>query len=159
MASALTAISWPWRRQWPFVRDSRRRKRRTVVSSLTDDKELKEALRSYAQNQISTTKYTVLSFVPRNLFEQLHRFANVYFIFLAALNFVPVVNAFQPVIGVIPIVGVLTMTAMKDLYEDLRRLKSDRAVNNLLCEVYSRYPTCSYTCNSMWDLQHVHIIL
>lgn len=115
-----------------------------MVSSLTEDEELGEVLRSYAGNEITTTKYTPLSFVPRNLFEQLHRFANVYFIFLAALNFAPVVNAFQPQLGVIPIVVVLAMTAVKDLYEDLRRLKSDRTVNNRLCDVYSRYPArCS----------------
>ncbi len=51
--------------------------------------------RHYANNKIKTTKYTLLSFLPKNLFEQFHRFANVYFVFIALLNFVPVVNAFN----------------------------------------------------------------
>uniref|UniRef100_A0A673BHZ4 Phospholipid-transporting ATPase n=1 Tax=Sphaeramia orbicularis TaxID=375764 RepID=A0A673BHZ4_9TELE len=99
---------------------------------------LKEVLRSYKTNQICTTKYTLLSFIPKNLFEQLHRFANVYFIFLAALNFVPVVEAFVPQVAVIPIILVLSVTAVKDVWEDYRRFKSDHLVNRLLCCVYCR---------------------
>lgn len=114
------------------------KKRRTVVPSCTQDEELIEVLKSYGKNKIRTTKYSPLSFLPKNLFEQLHRLANVYFIFVTALNFVPVVEAFQPEIAVIPIVVVLTWTAVKDLWEDYQRFKSDRFINRLLCQVYSR---------------------
>uniref|UniRef100_A0A672SBU7 Phospholipid-transporting ATPase n=1 Tax=Sinocyclocheilus grahami TaxID=75366 RepID=A0A672SBU7_SINGR len=93
---------------------------------------------SCTRNKVQTTKYTFLSFIPKNLFEQLHRFANVYFVFLGALNFVPIVNAFQPEISIIPIVFVMSITAVKDLWEDQRRRKSDQKVNNRLCEVYDR---------------------
>uniref|UniRef100_A0A9J7XMS1 Phospholipid-transporting ATPase n=1 Tax=Cyprinus carpio carpio TaxID=630221 RepID=A0A9J7XMS1_CYPCA len=103
--------------------------------SATKIKELKQ---SYSRNKVRTTKYTFLSFIPKNLFEQLHRFANVYFIFLGALNFVPIVNAFQPEISIIPIVFVMSITAVKDLWEDQRRRKSDQQVNNLLCDVFDR---------------------
>ena len=48
----------------------------------------------YLNNRIRTTKYTILSFLPRNLFEQFHRFANLYFLFIVLLNWVPAVNAF-----------------------------------------------------------------
>uniref|UniRef100_A0A8C2DF44 Phospholipid-transporting ATPase n=1 Tax=Cyprinus carpio TaxID=7962 RepID=A0A8C2DF44_CYPCA len=109
-------------------------KRRVVVSRC----EIKELQQSYSRNKVRTTKYTFLSFIPKNLFEQLHRFANVYFIFLGALNFVPIVNAFQPEISIIPIVFVMSITAVKDLWEDQRRRKSDQQVNNLLCDVFDR---------------------
>uniref|UniRef100_A0A8C2H830 Phospholipid-transporting ATPase n=1 Tax=Cyprinus carpio TaxID=7962 RepID=A0A8C2H830_CYPCA len=99
---------------------------------------IKELQQSYSRNKVRTTKYTFLSFIPKNLFEQLHRFANVYFIFLGALNFVPIVNAFQPEISIIPIVFVMSITAVKDLWEDQRRRKSDQQVNNLLCDVFDR---------------------
>uniref|UniRef100_A0A3B3IP89 P-type ATPase N-terminal domain-containing protein n=1 Tax=Oryzias latipes TaxID=8090 RepID=A0A3B3IP89_ORYLA len=94
--------------------------------------------RSYQSNKIRTTKYSFLSFLPKNLFEQLHRIANVYFIFLAALNFVPVVEAFQPEVSLVPIVLVLSVTAIKDVFEDFRRFHSDRLVNRQLCDLYSR---------------------
>uniref|UniRef100_A0A8C2DFH8 Phospholipid-transporting ATPase n=1 Tax=Cyprinus carpio TaxID=7962 RepID=A0A8C2DFH8_CYPCA len=112
--------------------------RKVVMPSWTEDEEIKELQQSYSRNKVRTTKYTFLSFIPKNLFEQLHRFANVYFIFLGALNFVPIVNAFQPEISIIPIVFVMSITAVKDLWEDQRRRKSDQQVNNLLCDVFDR---------------------
>uniref|UniRef100_A0A674N425 Phospholipid-transporting ATPase n=1 Tax=Takifugu rubripes TaxID=31033 RepID=A0A674N425_TAKRU len=93
--------------------------------------------RHYANNKIKTTKYTVLSFLPKNLFEQFHRFANVYFVFIALLNFVPVVNAFQPELALAPVVFILSVTAIKDLWEDYRRHRSDKEINHMDCLVYS----------------------
>lgn len=90
------SLVWPVQGQSSSPNDQLGRKRRTVVSSLTEDEELTEVLKSYSSNKVNTTKYSFLSFVPKNLFEQLHRFVNVYFFFLAALNFIPVVNAFHP---------------------------------------------------------------
>uniref|UniRef100_A0A8B9K749 Phospholipid-transporting ATPase n=1 Tax=Astyanax mexicanus TaxID=7994 RepID=A0A8B9K749_ASTMX len=115
-------------------RDPQAKKRRVVVPEWVYNEEAEGLQRKYSGNKIRTTKYTFLSFIPKNLFEQLHRFANVYFIFLAALNFVPIVNAFQPEIAIIPIILVMSVTAVKDLWEDQRRRKSDRQVNNLLCD-------------------------
>ncbi|XP_072221952.1 phospholipid-transporting ATPase VD-like [Leuresthes tenuis] len=117
----------------------RLRRKRTVVPSFSEDEELKQQLESHKTNKIRTTKYSLLSFLPKNLFEQLHRFANVYFIFLAALNFVPVVEAFQAEVSLIPIVLVLSVTAIKDIFEDYRRFNSDRLINKLPCRVYSRW--------------------
>uniref|UniRef100_A0A6I8PPW6 Phospholipid-transporting ATPase n=1 Tax=Ornithorhynchus anatinus TaxID=9258 RepID=A0A6I8PPW6_ORNAN len=93
---------------------------------------------NYDTNRIKTTKYTLVSFLPKNVFEQFHRFANFYFVALAALNFVPVVNAFQPAVGLIPICIIMAVTAIKDAWEDFRRYKSDKVINNQDCLVYSR---------------------
>ncbi|XP_030173439.1 probable phospholipid-transporting ATPase VA isoform X2 [Lynx canadensis] len=91
-----------------------------------------------ADNQLKTTKYTLLSFLPKNLFEQFHRLANVYFVFIALLNFVPAVNAFQPGLALAPVLFILAVTAFKDLWEDYSRHRSDHEINHLGCLVYSR---------------------
>jgi hypothetical protein len=44
-------------------------------------------------NRIRTTHYNILTFIPKNLFEQFHRIANIYFAILIGLNWVPVINA------------------------------------------------------------------
>jgi hypothetical protein len=44
-------------------------------------------------NRIQTTRYNILTFLPKNLFEQFHRIANIYFALLIALNWIPVINA------------------------------------------------------------------
>uniref|UniRef100_A0A4W6DS28 Phospholipid-transporting ATPase n=1 Tax=Lates calcarifer TaxID=8187 RepID=A0A4W6DS28_LATCA len=115
-------------------------KTRTVQANILYDnaKGEENPNRHYANNKIKTTKYTVLSFLPKNLFEQFHRFANVYFVFIALLNFVPVVNAFQPELALAPVVFILSVTAIKDLWEDYRRHRSDKEINHMDCLVYSR---------------------
>ena len=96
-----------------------------------------QANSAYLNNRIRTTKYTLLSFIPRNLFEQFHRFANLYFLFIVLLNWVPAINAFGKEISMIPVILVLIVTAVKDLFEDRRRYSSDKKVNNSSCRVYS----------------------
>lgn len=74
----------------------------------------------------------------KNLFEQFHRFANLYFILVVALNWVPQVQAFGKEIAMIPVIFVLAVTAVKDAFEDFRRYKSDRKINHHTCRRYSR---------------------
>ncbi|XP_051840611.1 phospholipid-transporting ATPase VA [Antechinus flavipes] len=91
-----------------------------------------------ADNRLKTTKYTVLSFLPKNLFEQFHRLANVYFVLIALFNFVPVLNAFQPELALAPVLFILAVTAIKDLWEDYSRHRSDHEINHMDCLVYCR---------------------
>ena len=93
----------------------------------------------YASNFIKTTRYTLWNFLPKNLFEQFHRFANIYFIFVVALNWIPQVQAFAKEVAVLPVIFVLGVTAIKDIFEDRRRYLSDKRVNNSTCRVYKRY--------------------
>lgn len=89
-------------------------------------------------NKVRTTKYTLLSFLPRNLLEQFHRVANLYFIFIVLLNWFPAINAFGKEISMIPVMFVLGVTAVKDLFEDRRRHASDKRINNSTCRIYNR---------------------
>ena len=41
--------------------------------------------RKFMSNKVVTTKYTCLSFLPKNLFEQFSKMANAYFLFMTAL--------------------------------------------------------------------------
>ncbi|XP_017660117.1 PREDICTED: probable phospholipid-transporting ATPase VD isoform X1 [Lepidothrix coronata] len=114
-------------------------KHRIVIPCLGHFKEEYEKVsKLYMNNKIRTTKYTLLNFLPRNLFEQFHRVANLYFLFLVVLNWVPLVEAFQKEITMLPLVGVLTIIAVKDGLEDYSRYKMDKQINNLLTKVYSR---------------------
>ncbi|XP_061048222.1 phospholipid-transporting ATPase VD isoform X4 [Eubalaena glacialis] len=114
-------------------------KHRLVVPHLQPFKDEYEKFSgTYVNNRIRTTKYTLLNFVPRNLFEQFHRVANLYFLFLVVLNWVPLVEAFQKEITMLPLVAVLTIIAIKDGLEDYRKYKLDKQINNLVTKVYSR---------------------
>ncbi|XP_075972141.1 phospholipid-transporting ATPase VD [Anticarsia gemmatalis] len=110
-------------------------------------------------NKVRTTKYTLLSFLPKNLFEQFHRIANVYFIFIVLLNWVPAINAFGKEVAMLPVLFVLAVTAIKDLFEDRRRNLSDKRINNSFCRVYKksaeRYVRVKWRDVRVGDLVHL----
>ncbi|KAJ8458685.1 hypothetical protein OPV22_031611 [Ensete ventricosum] len=83
-----------------------------------------------ASNAIRTNKYTLLTFVPRNLFEQFRRVAYIYFLALALLNQIPQLTVFGRQTAFIPLGTVLVLTAIKDAYEDYQRHRSDTTENN-----------------------------
>uniref|UniRef100_A0AAX7UJR7 Phospholipid-transporting ATPase n=1 Tax=Astatotilapia calliptera TaxID=8154 RepID=A0AAX7UJR7_ASTCA len=135
-----------WRSPLALVRDALRGQRarenelRSLESNLPYEglEKGKQPNRYFPSNAIKTTKYSLLFFIPMNLYEQFHRLANLYFVGLVILNFIPEVNAFQPEIALIPICVILSLTAMKDAWEDFRRYQSDRKLNNMPCFIYSR---------------------
>lgn len=43
----------------------------------------------FCRNSISTTKYNFFTFIPKNLFEQFQRIANIYFGFISILQLIP----------------------------------------------------------------------
>ena len=102
------------------------------------DEELIHKMKRYLSNKIRTTKYTILSFLPKNLFEQFHRVANFYFLMLIALNFVPQLEVFAKEISMIPLIVVLTLQALKDGFEDFSRYCSDKQINNANTNVFRR---------------------
>lgn len=113
------------------------KRRRVFALHGPHQQEYESISKGYKGNAIRTTKYTLLTFIPMNLFEQFHRAANLYFLFLALLNWVPVVEAFQKEITMIPLLVVLAVIAIKDALEDYRRYIFDKKVNNNIVRVYS----------------------
>ncbi|KDO35746.1 hypothetical protein SPRG_18891 [Saprolegnia parasitica CBS 223.65] len=84
--------------------------------------------RDYLPNAIHTTKYTLVTFLPKNLFEQFRRIANVYFLVLSILTCMPF-SPKNPTSLIVTFVLVLLFTAAKEAYEDYLRYLSDQEVN------------------------------
>ncbi|XP_027336782.1 phospholipid-transporting ATPase 1-like [Abrus precatorius] len=97
----------------------------------------------FTGNQIKTSKYTLLTFLPKNLFIQFHRVAYLYFLAIAALNQLPPLAVFGRTVSLFPLLLVLCVTAIKDAYEDWRRHRADRNENNRECLVLQSARFCS----------------
>ncbi|OAD74275.1 hypothetical protein PHYBLDRAFT_177452 [Phycomyces blakesleeanus NRRL 1555(-)] len=93
------------------------------------DEHYEEVIR-YTTNRIRTSKYTILSFVPKNLFEQFRRAANIYFLGMAILQMLPTFGVKSPALTLLPICTVVVITALKDAFEDLERHKVDARYNS-----------------------------
>eukprot|EP01135_Chromosphaera_perkinsii_P000065 Nk52_evm16s24 gene=Nk52_evmTU16s24 len=92
----------------------------------------KNSMFRYCNNKIKTTKYTPFTFIFINLFEQFHRAANCYFLFMTILAFIPYTNAINPFTAFVPLLFVLTVSASKEGVEDYKRGLSDEEVNHSL---------------------------
>ncbi|GAB4855209.1 Alanine--tRNA ligase [Ancistrocladus abbreviatus] len=84
----------------------------------------------FAGNLVRTSKYSIITFLPRNLFEQFHRVAYIYFLLIAILNQLPQLAVFGRGASILPLAFVLLVSAIKDAYEDWRRHRADRVENN-----------------------------
>ncbi|NXR43978.1 AT8B2 ATPase, partial [Hippolais icterina] len=89
----------------------------------------------YANNCIKTSKYNIVTFLPVNLFEQFQEVANTYFLFLLILQLIPQISSLSWFTTIVPLVLVLTITAVKDATDDYFRHKSDNQVNNRQSQV------------------------
>ncbi|CDZ97705.1 phospholipid-translocating p-type atpase [Phaffia rhodozyma] len=89
----------------------------------------------YPSSQSITSKYTVVSFLPRNLIEQFRRVANIFFLGIAILQFFPKFATVSPGLVILPLLAVTIITAVKDGYEDVKRHQSDKAINHSVVHV------------------------
>lgn len=89
-----------------------------------------EPIMRYVRNKVRTSKYTLITFLPKNLFEQFRRVANIYFLAAVILQLFSIFGAPNAQIGMLPLLFILGMTAIKDGIEDWRRATLDNEVNN-----------------------------
>ncbi|KAL2578726.1 hypothetical protein AAZV13_15G024500 [Glycine max] len=82
----------------------------------------------YCKNDVSTTKYNVITFFPKALFEQFRRVANIYFLLAACLSASPI-SPFSPLSMIAPLAFVVGLSMAKEALEDSRRFFQDVKVN------------------------------
>jgi len=89
----------------------------------------------YCSNYISTTKYNIVTFLPKALYEQFHRLANLYFLVAAVLS-LTAVAPFSPLSMILPLAFVVGLSMAKEALEDWRRFTQDMKVNSRKASVH-----------------------
>ncbi|VDK70172.1 unnamed protein product [Onchocerca ochengi] len=82
-----------------------------------------------------TTKYSIFSFIPRFLKEQFRRYSNVFFLIIALLQQIPDISPTGRFTTAGPFLIILSVSAIKEIFEDIKRRKSDQTVNNYYAAV------------------------
>ncbi|EOY27154.1 ATPase E1-E2 type family protein / haloacid dehalogenase-like hydrolase family protein isoform 5, partial [Theobroma cacao] len=90
---------------------------------------------NYRSNYISTTKYNFLTFLPKALYEQFHRVANLYFLGAAIVSVTPL-SPFSAVSMIAPLAFVVGLSMAKEALEDWRRFMQDMKVNTRKVKVH-----------------------
>ncbi|CCK71241.1 aminophospholipid-translocating P4-type ATPase DNF1 KNAG_0G01830 [Huiozyma naganishii CBS 8797] len=109
-------------------------------------------LADYARNKIRTTKYTPLTFLPKNILFQFQNFANVYFLMLIILGAFQIFGVTNPGLSAVPLIVIVIITAIKDGVEDSRRTVLDLEVNNTRTHILEGVPNGNISADnvSMW---------
>ncbi|XP_058724365.1 phospholipid-transporting ATPase 2-like isoform X2 [Vicia villosa] len=83
----------------------------------------------YCDNRISNRKYTLLNFLPKNLWEQFSRFMNQYFLLIACLQLWPLITPVNPASTWGPLIFIFAVSASKEAWDDYNRYLSDKKAN------------------------------
>ncbi|XP_076475628.1 ATPase phospholipid transporting 8A1 isoform X5 [Bombus vancouverensis nearcticus] len=89
----------------------------------------------YNNNRISTAKYSLLSFIPMFLFEQFRRYSNCFFLFIALMQQIPDVSPTGRYTTLVPLIFILSVSALKEIVEDIKRHRADDEINMREVEV------------------------
>ncbi|KAI8099992.1 uncharacterized protein BX664DRAFT_382450 [Halteromyces radiatus] len=100
--------------------------------------------KTYVTNKIRTSKYTWWTFIPKNLFEQFRRAANMYFLAMAILQMLPAFGVKSPALTLLPICAVVFISAVKDGFEDYQRHKVDAKYNGTITHTLLGYNNPNY---------------
>ncbi|CAN6706651.1 unnamed protein product [Malus baccata var. baccata] len=83
----------------------------------------------YCDNRISNRKYTLLNFLPKNLWEQFSRFMNQYFLLIACLQLWSLITPVNPASTWGPLIFIFAVSASKEAWDDYNRYLSDKKAN------------------------------
>jgi len=87
-------------------------------------------LQKFAKNSISTGKYTLISFLPKFLYEQFRKYANIFFLTIGLLQQIPGISPTGRYVTLVPFLIILAITALKEIVEDFKRHLEDRKIND-----------------------------
>ncbi|KAG2382442.1 hypothetical protein C9374_005644 [Naegleria lovaniensis] len=86
-------------------------------------------------NYVRTTKYTLITFLPQNLFEQFRKAINIYNLIAVIAVLIPDISPIFPPAAVLPLTFIVLLQMAKDAYEDFQRHRQDLKANNETCRV------------------------
>ncbi|KAA1470665.1 calcium transporting ATPase [Dentipellis sp. KUC8613] len=124
---------WPWQKEKVLTGE------RVIALNNSD------ANSDFVTNYVSTTKYNVVSFIPKFFFEQFSKYANVFFLFTACIQQIPGVSPTNRWTTIAPLALVLLASAYKEMQEDLKRRQSDSELNARRAKVLEQAGTFSST--------------
>jgi len=90
----------------------------------------------FSNNKISTAKYNLITFLPKFLLEQFSRYSNVFFLLIALLQQIPKVSPTGRYTTAVPLLFVLSCSAIKEIIEDLKRHRADDVTNRRRVQVF-----------------------
>jgi len=90
-----------------------------------------KSMKDMPNNKVVTAKYNIFNFLPLNLWNQLSKAQNLYFIMISYMQTIRAISiSAGKAVQAAPLIVVMILSILKDLYEDLKRHRQDAEENN-----------------------------
>ncbi|KAI1078753.1 phospholipid-translocating P-type ATPase [Whalleya microplaca] len=89
----------------------------------------------YISNYIRSSRYTVWSFLPKQLYFQFSKLANFYFLVVSIMQLIPGLSTTGKYTTIAPLLVFVAISMAKEGYDDFRRYKLDKTENLALARV------------------------
>ncbi|KAK9728789.1 drs2 neo1 protein [Basidiobolus ranarum] len=129
--------------------------RKIPISTTTTRPYIREDTKKpYISNRITTARYTLLNFLPKQLYAQFSKVANLYFLFVACLQLIPGWSTTGQFTTILPL-SIFTVVAMaREGYDDYRRHRQDQTENSKAVEVLRYYHDNTETAQETLTSKH-----
>eukprot|EP01063_Lacrimia_lanifica_P022475 TRINITY_DN30055_c0_g1_i1.p1 TRINITY_DN30055_c0_g1~~TRINITY_DN30055_c0_g1_i1.p1 ORF type:complete len:1329 (+),score=451.80 TRINITY_DN30055_c0_g1_i1:205-4191(+) len=99
--------------------------------------------KTFCTNGVVTSKYSFRPtnrnfFLTKNIYHQLHRYSNVYFLLISILQQIPGISPTGQFTTLLPLCLVMFVSLLKDTIEDLSRHRRDKSSNAQLASVFRK---------------------
>lgn len=95
----------------------------------------------YTNNVITSSRYTLISFLPRQLIAQFSKLANVYFMCIAIMQLIPSWSTTGTSTTIIPLSIFISISILREAFDDYRRHKLDKEENNRVTHTLTKSST------------------
>lgn len=90
----------------------------------------RNATHEFPDNTVVTAKYNALNFFPKTFFEQFRKVHNVYFLVISVLQLSTNLSPTSKYSTALPLTFVLSLSLLREGFEDYKRHKDDKEVNH-----------------------------
>lgn len=84
---------------------------------------------SFGTNKLNNQKYSIITFLPKLLYNEFKFFFNMFFLLIAMSQFVPFLKVGLMVTYIAPLAFVLVVTMLKEMFDDYQRMLRDKDLN------------------------------
>jgi len=89
----------------------------------------KNSIYNLHDNSLTTTKYNLFTFIPKGLLYQFSSWSNIYFLFTAIIQSIPIISPINLITAIIPLIFVLGLGMIREAIEDFGRYNYDKLNN------------------------------
>ncbi|CCF56784.1 hypothetical protein KAFR_0B04880 [Kazachstania africana CBS 2517] len=92
----------------------------------------------YCNNSITSSRYTIYSFLPKQLYAQFSKLANAYFFIVSILQMIPGWSTTGTYTTIVPLLIFMAISMAREAWDDFRRHRLDMEENKRICQVLTK---------------------